>query len=785
MHTKIILGLLSILSLSLFIGCSSPIPEPIKVTITSKKISYLDDVKPILDKRCVSCHSCYNSPCQSKLSSFEGVDRGASKKAVYDAIRLNAMEPTRLFIDAKNTNEWRDKEFFSVTQNLDANTSYNDSIMMHMLEDKKKNPEVIGSYRPEYDELVCPKDTQEMGDYIDDKPNHGMPYGFPAIKDSEHKTLSQWLFQGAKGPSAKEQEKISSPSKEAALEIKKWEDFLNTQDAKHSVTARYLYEHLYLAHWSFKSAPTEFYEIIRSKTPAPQEIDSIATVRVFDDPKVDKFYYRLQRIHSTIVHKTHMVVKFDDEKLQRIKELFITPRWDKEPYYLDYSVKKSANPFISFEQIPAKSRYQFLLNNSHFMMMTFIRGPVCRGQMAVNVIHDHFWVMFKNPEYDLSVQNPEFLKSQFKNLSMPIESSEQSLLKIFSDKYRDKDKQYINAKVKAYEELHPNGHNLESIWRGDRAEDSPILTIYRHFDNASIHHGAIGELPRTLWVVDFPILEKIYYSLVAGYDVFGNLSHQSNVRRYTDFLRFEAELDFLAYMPVEDRMRLLKSWYIDTDIVQEGIKLFNKNSQIDFNTIYPKNEFIEKVINEHILKSTNIHFDDINYFKSDSRAPKMPKEFTNIEDIKNGFRALTAPGTEFIKYVTDDDVNNMLIRIKISKNKDFVGSMVVNRWHDNVNSQFSEEDTLNSELDTLDFIPYSIGSYPNALIVIEYEELPEFFDLVQNYEDTDTYNLKIEKFLTRRGDKDFWEVFDWFQDDFTQKKPIKSGLYDLNRYYHK
>ena len=308
----------------LFIGCSAPIPQAVKIEKSQKNISFLNDVKPILDKRCVTCHSCYNSPCQAKMSSFEGIDRGGSKIAVYDALRLKAINPTRLFIDAQSTPQWRNKGFFSLTQKFDANESYNDSIMIHMLHDKKIHPEVIGSYKPETDKLICPRNPQEMGEYLEDKPNHGMPYGFPAIKDKEYNTLAQWITQGANGPTPQEQSKLIASSKKVQKEIKKWEDFLNKEDPKHTLTARYLYEHLFLAHWHFKDTDTrEFYKLVRSYTPAPKKIKVIPTLRPYDDPKVKKFYYRLQKIHATIVHKTHMLVEFDDIKLARIQALFI------------------------------------------------------------------------------------------------------------------------------------------------------------------------------------------------------------------------------------------------------------------------------------------------------------------------------------------------------------------------------------------------------------------------------------------------------------------------------
>jgi hypothetical protein len=624
-----------------------------------------------------------------------------------------------------------------------------------------------------------------MGKYLEDKPNHGMPYGFPAIKDSEYNTLSQWLLRGAKGPTKEEQLKITTPSKEAAIEIKKWEKFLNTQNPKHSVTARYLYEHLYLAHWHFKSAPDEFYEIVRSKTPSPQPISIIPTVRVFDDPKVTKFYYRLQRIHSTIVHKTHMVVEFDDAKLKKIKELFIKTKWMKTPYYIDYETTMSANPFLAFSQIPPKSRYKFLLENAHYIIMTFIRGPVCRGQMALNVIHDHTWLMFEDPEHDITIQNPDFLLSQAKNLSMPIETSSQKVLETFSDAYLERYKNYFAAKERLYIETYPNGQNIDAIWKGEKPKDAPLLTIYRHFDSASVHKGVIGQIPRTMWVIDYALLEHIYYNLVAGYDVFGNISHQTNVRRYTDFLRFEGEMNFITYMPQEVRLNLLKSWYINSDFIKKNSLLFDKNSLVTYRTSQPKKEFIEKIVNKHILKSTNIQFDNINYFKDENISTYMPKNIKTSKDIQKAFRTLHTPDIGFVKHVTDGGVNTMLLRIILPDGKSEVYTIVVNRWHDNVNSMFTEVRRLDPEKDRLDFIPFSVGSYPNSFAVVDSKELADFFDIIKKFDGGDEYKKRFSKYFIERSDSRFWKTFDWFQNHFNETENIKAGLYDLNRYYHK
>jgi hypothetical protein len=97
----------------LFVGCSYKDLEPIKYTKTKHPIDYTKDIKPILDSRCVVCHSCYNAPCQMKLSSYEGLTRGASKIDMY-ANRLEAIDPTRLFVDAHSPKQWEEKGFYNV-----------------------------------------------------------------------------------------------------------------------------------------------------------------------------------------------------------------------------------------------------------------------------------------------------------------------------------------------------------------------------------------------------------------------------------------------------------------------------------------------------------------------------------------------------------------------------------------------------------------------------------------------------------------------------------------------
>lgn len=766
-------------------GCAAKALPPVAVKIPTRTIDYQQEVKPILDRRCAVCHSCYNSPCQLKLDSFEGTDRGATKQAVYNGSRLRSMDPTRLFIDAQTTEEWRKKRFSSVTDSTTAGEA-NDSIMIQMLSHKMKNPQSSGEYRPETDELTCSEDGKELGGYLKKHPNRGMPYGFPPLKQAEFDTISGWLVQGARGPSASQQAELTAPKASDALAIQKWEAFLNADDAKHAMTARYLYEHLFLAHLKFGTPTNEFFELIRSKTPPGQALELVATVRPYDDPGKGRVYYRFRKIHSTIVQKTHMVFDLDDAQLQRIEELFIRPEWLETPHLVGHDPKISANPFAAFAQIPPRARYQFLLDNAHYIIMTFIHGPVCKGQIALNVIDDHFWVMFTDPDHDLSVVHPGFLKLHTDRLRMPIEKG--SDLRIFSaltDEHRKAAVEFYKARQDFYASMNYAGLGYDSIWKGNRAADAPLLTVYRHFDSGSVHRGLLGNLPKTMWVVDYPLFERIYYALVAGFDVYGNAGHQLAVRLYMDALRVEGESYFLDYLPPEKRQEVMQSWYLKVDLDKLNYYPSVMPAKISFTTGEPKREFIEYIVKRHVLPATKIAFDPVNYLPAGTSYPPLPTTYETRDDYLRAFVALSRPGTPFFSLANDHEANLAYLRIRRKVGRDIAASIVINRWHDNVSFLFGEDGRLDSAKDSANFIPGLIGSYPNFFFDVREEDLPDFIDLLAHFVKSPRDMERIARYGVNRADDRLWDAYDWFQQRFNEDEPVRGGLFDLNRYYYK
>ena len=97
----------------------------------------------------------------------------------------------------------------------------------------------------------------------------------------------------------------------------------------------------------------------------------------------------------------------------------VTESLSRSPILASDDPKVASNPFIAFSSIPPSNRYRFLLDEAEFTIMGFIKGPVCRGQIALNVIEDHFWVVFINPGNVAMNEGAHFLNQESDNLRLP------------------------------------------------------------------------------------------------------------------------------------------------------------------------------------------------------------------------------------------------------------------------------------------------------------------------------------------------------------------------------
>lgn len=748
-------------------GLSSPQNRILK-TKELATVSYQHDVKPILESRCVVCHGCYDSPCQLDLSSHEGIERGAHKANVYQKGRPFAIKPTRLFTDAHTPAEWRKFKFFPILneRNQTKKANLEASLMYKMLRLKREYPQPKVSPLPPslgfspHRKQSCPK-IEEFDAFALDFPSAGMPYGLPDLTDDEYNTLVTWLKEGAVNDEA--DIRLSSASR---AEVSAWERFLNGDRLKVQLMSRYLYEHLFLANLYFDDLPPRhFFKLVRSRTPPGEPIDLVATRRPYDDPKVTRVYYRLQSVRSSILAKTHMPYLLNQQRMHRYKELFLSPEY-KVTILPSYEVKTASNPFETFIAIPAKSRYRFLLDEAQFLIMNFIKGPVCRGQSALNVINERFWLVFINPEHPVLELADKFIDNEVQNLSLPAAETSNALPITTWLKYSALEKKYADAKIEAMKKLLDGTQkiSLDLIWDGEGKNDNAALTIFRHFNNATVAKGFVGDEPKTVMVLGYFLLERIHYLLVSGYDIYGNVGHQINSRLYMDFLRMEGEFNFLTLLPEKIRVKQWEHWYREAKSHARNYgKLYSdrldRDTDIQYKTKNPKSELLGMLKNhlspvlnrDHEIKTTG-----------DPQVDQQLKRLSQIE----GTSVFLLPQSAIL-YIEDLPSP--------------VYTLIHNNGMKNVSELFGDDDRLLPEEDNLTLVQGFLGAYPNAFYRIAQHELKAFVDAVEGLEREEDYQALLARFGVRRNDPDFWKHSDEIQMAYYQSAPIEAGLFDYSR----
>ncbi|GBE08755.1 fatty acid cis/trans isomerase (CTI) [bacterium BMS3Bbin11] len=68
------------------------------------------------------------------------------------------------------------------------------------------------------------------------------------------------------------------------------------------------------------------------------------------------------------------------------------------------------------------------------------------------------------------------------------------------------------------------------------------------------------------------------------------------------------------------------------------------------------------------------------------------------------------------------------------------------------------------------------------LFSVALSDIENFTKLSAAIRNHDDYEKFVDQYGVRRTNPEFWELADWFQDEFKQNKPVLSGLFDLNRF---
>jgi len=721
---------------------------------------YPPNVKPVVEGRCMVCHGCYDAPCQLKLDAWAGLWRGASERIVYDGTRLVAAQPTRLFEDAQTPAQWRLLGFYPMLDEADPGQG----VLSRMLALKQENPLPAGGTLPESITLgldrkqVCTKPDMFDG-FAREHPLWGMPYGLPGLGAEENDTLVDWIRRGAPGVAR-------APASPALADaVQRWEAFFNGPSLKERLMARYLYEHLFIGDLYFSGLDENdrYFNLVRSRTPPGEPIEIIATRRPYDDPGVADFYYRLQPLRTAVLSKRHMPYALDEARMRRWQELFLDPVYEVTALP-SYEIGAAANPFVTFREMPQGARYRFMLDEAQFTIMGFIKGPVCRGQVALNVIDDHFWVVFLNPNRETAVESAEFLAKASVNLRLPADRKEGAIVSMIE--WRSNSKEQLQFLKEKFEHIRKAtgraGVKFDQhfIWDGDGHNDNAALTVFRHSDSASVVKGFVGRQPKTAWVIDYSLLERIHYLLVAGFDVFGNVAHQLESRLYMDFLRMEGEQNFLFFLPPEQRIVLRDFWYRDATsearrFVMTDSVAFDRTSDIEYKTADPKREFLD-MLRERIPGAAA------------SRYQPADPHFDRLQSLQ-GTPFSFMPEVAFVEVRNGDGTSR-------------VYTILHNNSYTNNAQIFQEAQRHVPQEDSLTVVKGFIGAYPNAFFQVPEDALGDFAAAIEGIRTEADYARLVTDYGIRRTDPRFWTVSDGMHARYEADSPREAGLFDLNRY---
>jgi hypothetical protein len=742
--------------------------ERVVASLPSGEVDYWTEVKPILEQRCVVCHGCYDAQCQLKLSSIEGLERGASKAKVYDATRLVSAPTSRLFEDAFSVAEWRERGFFPVlnerAETPEANRAM--GVMHRLLTLKQENPLPGGRRLPDNFDLsldraqFCPT-AETLDQYAKRHPLWGMPYALPGLPAHEQQTLLAWLEQGAAYTA---REPVAAGFQ---AQVDKWEAFFNGDSFKEQLVSRYLYEHLYIADLYFpETGQARFFRLVRSATPPGQPVRLIATRRPYNDPGVERVFYRIQPVLDSITAKSHLSYALDDSRMQRWQEIFLAPDYEVTalPSYADHH---ASNPFRTFRELPVRGRYRFLLDEARYTIATYIKGPVCRGSVALNVINDNFWVVFVDPNHPLISAVDDFYANQAAELDLPAGSKDIFTPLTHWRRYAKQERRLLAEKDQWLSELaiQLETSGLDLVWDGDGTNDNASLTIFRHEDSASVEQGLLGAPPKTAWLIGYGLLERIYYLLVAGYDPYGNVGHQLLTRLYMDFLRMEGESNFLRMLPAETRDREREYWYRGASSeVMEYMTLPGFESKLDLSSYYqtddPKQELFDKLAKR--LASVT----PLQHKMESIRNQALRAELDRLNRV-TGTAAALMPQVTFV-------------RIRDLEGGQFF-TLIHNNAHLNQTSLFKEQANRIPEEDTLTLVPGFIGAYPNAFLEVDFADLAAMVTAIEGLRSEEDYAVLRDNWGIRRTDRQFWKRSDEFQAAYRQSSRYDSGILDFNR----
>jgi hypothetical protein len=757
------------------------------VSVTANSApDYLQDVQSIFNRRCIACHGCLGSPCNVKLDSFRGLERGGFGLNPYSN-HLGTYPRTDMDA-ANNVAEWRKKGFYPIVAR-EGNPAKNlDQSLLYLLVKAGESYNVRGfsraaanGLRPQRYLSTCPSTPAALRDKLENHPGIGMPFGLPALSHHDFETLTDWVAAGSPGPTKAQRlaaGQIANPGAVVA-----WEAFFNATDKRAQLVSRYIFEHVFLARIILEESPGDQFRLVRSSTPpahvVPEKngherievppVEIIGTGLPYDDPysyaNVDHFWYRLEKLTVPAVQKNQFIWKLSLKDIDHLKRLFALESGDGWDTQGDLTPPwGSDNAMRTFAAIPARARSRFLLENSEVIVGGITYGPVCNGQTATYAVKDQFWVFFLDPDHDPSVLQPR--------LNLPHWET-------FMDRSVFGNSDYLKAFAATKKKLFPDGWSLDAIWDGDGSNRNAWLTILRHETNVSVLKGARGGMPRSLWLISYAGFERMYYDTVAGFAYWEGDGRKLKTLLFFNFLRQAFEDHFLTLLPAKDRDAIRHEW------TQGGVGVIglaavpfpgvDQPSQVKIEGNDPLLALV-KQIEQHLGPRISGLPDMLNPAKKPQ--VKLASPIQSFEDWEAALSTLTA--TEGLAFVPQ--LPSVIVLRLTHGDKHRVYSLIANRVYATQYTLLFQDGEAMPEKDSMSAYRTLVNGFPNLFVDLDLKQASAFLTDLSAVATRADWTRFESRYGILRNSKAFWPFYDWINDWNFKTRGDLAGWLDLTYY---
>jgi hypothetical protein len=758
----------AVAGLFLVIGCGVTAPATAQ-SASPAAPDYTTNIQPIFNRRCIACHGCLGSPCNVKLDSFRGADRGGFGVNPYSS---HVDASPRVGMDVvQTTNEWRQRGFYPVLERQGSSSERLDRSLLYQMvvhgyqhnQPGFSREAVMPLYSKRYAHQ-CPGNPAALKAYLDANPAAGMPFGLPAVSADDLEKLAAWVANGSPGPTPEALERAGAITRRSA--VTEWENFFNDPDPRHRLVARYIFDHVFQASIVLEESPGDFFRLVRSKTPSGAEVEVIDTPLPYDNPytyaRVERFSYRLQKVTAPRVQKNHFVWRLNKASLAHLNELFLGPAWDaSQDMNPPWGI---GNPFQIFRAIPAEARSRFLLENSEVIVGGITYGPVCLGQTATYAVKDQFWVYFLDPRFDPSVQDPTLGLETWSTMMdhFPIGNAE-----------------YADAYAKAQKRLTPSGLTVDAIWNGDRKNPNAWLTVLRHETNVSVMKGRRGGIPRSQWLISYSGLERLYYDTVASYKYWGGDLGKLETLVFFNFLRQEMEDNFLLLLPEKEREPIRQSWAqgvfgaigrflvpFDDRRLPGGVTGDQPQAVLD------------------VVDRIQARLGPAISGPADALNPRI-KPNVSLDEAVNSYAGWTKAVsllTQTTAYKFPRFLPSVVLLRLHHGHESRVYSLIANRVYKSQFDLFFQNGAALPDEDTMSVYPTLIGGFPNLIMEMDLAQTPAFLKELRAVQSLDDWKALRNRYGLLRNSARFWPTLDWFNDWNFKHRGQEAGYLDLSYY---